>query len=174
LGRFLLILVILFSFFSASKAAAPSPLGLAVGKTTLEEIEKKYGCSFLGVDSRCHCFICQLDLKKIKEKTGLRSVKEAVAFFDGNGRLVFLSLTFPSDDFLKLLKVLKRKYEPVELKIPMIGNKVAVFKADGGVLIYLKSPINTFDVYLTYATKWAVDTILEEVRSREEKVDRNF
>jgi hypothetical protein len=174
LGRFILILTVLLSLLSTSEAAVPSPLGLTLGKTTLKEVEKRYGCSSLGFDPRCHCFVCQLNLERVKQLAGFRSVREAVAFFDEKGRLVFLSLTFPSDEFLKLLKVLKRKYEPVKLKLSIIGDKVAVFKADGGTFIYLKAPVNTFDVYLTYATKEAVEAILKEAKSRRDGVSRNL
>ena len=146
---------------------SPKPLGLEVGRTTINEVKKKYALTYLGTDNNTYMEFYKISKKDIP----IEGVIDNVLIFDKKGILHALILKFPKDFnetyWDKLFNSLKEKYNLVESNIPFVGDRSATFKS-GNTVIYLTSPHLGFEIRLMYASEYYVNLISNKLKKQEE------
>lgn len=156
----------MFAFFilifvvSNSFAKNPSPFGIEIGITKLEQLKNKYRCFNNGINKYSKGPMCNLDISQLN----IHGLKEAFVIADRKGTIVALLLTFPKYKFDELFNTLSSKYTLLYKEIPFVGNKYAKFKS-GNTIIQLDAPHLSFDLTLAYT----LDTFLNEYYKAKEE-----
>ena len=139
--------------FSTAFAEEAKPLGLTLGKTTIEEFKtafpknKEIG---IGQTSKGPIFTVEYSL------IPLDHVQSAKFYFDCKGKLITVNLAFPRQDFQHLYELMKEKYtlekEDGLKDIPLLGGYGKLFAnfTEGNVYIDLESENTRSATILTY------------------------
>ena len=126
-------------------SANPKPMGIEIGKTTVDEVASS----------------CRLTLKGVHVWSGgnLYEMPTHYSKIDGASKVVVIAnerniitaifVDVPKANFMRMKVLLDQKYTLVNFVNPHVGNKEAVYR-DGQATIALKAPHMSFDMSLSY------------------------
>ena len=134
-----------------------------MGEATVADVKNKYSGSETGVNSWSNGIMYQIDTSNIP----LEGLKEALAIFNPDGKLVCINMVLNKSRFDEMHKQLRKKYKVVKTKIPFVGDSYAHYK-DGKTLIELDAPHLSFDMTLTYMQKSFKDAYLSGLKKQNE------
>lgn len=138
-----------YGVFGLSVAVAdPSPLGLEMGKATIEQAKKAFKTEYKGMNKYSFG-----DMYSVSgAQTGIEGASDATLIFNLNGILVGVLLELPKHRFDSLYNALSQKYQVSSREIPFVGNKKVVMH-DGNTEITLNAPHMSFEMSLHYLDK---------------------
>lgn len=171
-------LIIIFSFGFAY--ADPSPLGLTLGKATVNDLKAKYSVKMKGINSYSNGEMYEISTSNLDTE----GLKEATAIFDSKGVLVAVTMDFSQTKFGenyyywdKVYTSLKSKYKLVKAQVPFVGDRYAEF-VSGDSIIILNAPHMSFDMTLIYAKKSFWQAVKEaekkEKTKKQKSLERNL
>jgi hypothetical protein len=143
--------------------ADPSPLGLELGKATLEQAKSKYKLLYSGTNKYTLGPMFEIPTSQVD----IDGVSGILLVFDRKGILQVVLMKFPKNKWGEIYNALRRKYKLVDSKIPFVGDKYAEF-VDGNTVIVLNAPHLSFTMSLIYARKEFIET-MRRVEEQEEK-----
>lgn len=161
--RLLFVFLLIMGVLNTSMAKNPSPLGIEIGNTTLDQVKNKYTCINTGINKFSLGPMCNLDVTQLN----IEGLKKATVIADRKGTVVALILTFPKYKFNELFNTLSSKYTLLYKEIPFVGNKYAKFRY-GNTIIQLDAPHLSFDLTLTYT----LNSFLKEYYKAREKEEK--
>lgn len=138
----------LFVFFFLqylTAVADPSPFGITINKTTIQELQKKYRCEYVGINAYTFGQMYDLPVSALNFE-GLVSAR---VICDTKGRVVALKTTVNKDRYADLSDMLAAKYTLVGQKRAFVGTQQAEFK-DGKTHIFLQALHLSFTLDLVY------------------------
>ena len=135
------ILLFLLPFFSWSN---PSPFDITINKTTLNEVKKKYGAKYMRKNPLGNN-VYDVDIASIK----FDGIQKLMIVTDKNYTVRGLIAIVNKDRFNDLCQILESKYQLINKKTPLVGNKEAIF-IDDRTTIVLDSTHMEFDMTLAY------------------------
>lgn len=145
--------------------ANPAPFGLEIGKTTVEEMLKKYKY-VKRVKSGKHKNIL---LYRINPRHfDFEGLLECKAIFGQDGKLVAVINTITKNRFQHVYELMKDKYKLVDSQIPFVGDKFAVFVA-GDTNIILDAPHLSFVMTLAYIQRDFLKAYNETIKKEKEE-----
>lgn len=147
---------------SKAVLADPAPLGLEIGKATIEEAKKAYRTEYSGINQ----YSLGSMLKVSGDQTGISGASEATLIFNLQEKLVAVLLDLPKHRFDSLYDALSRKYRVTSREIPFVGNKKVVMR-DGHTEISLNAPHMSFDMRLNYIEDGFYQSYREQKNSEE-------
>lgn len=141
-------------FFSFIVYADPSPFGLIINKTTIEELKNKYNAQPLGFNKTNDLQAFELSPDNLNF-AGLLSAKAA---FSNDQILKLVQLSLPQTKFDEIYSNFKNKYTFLYKNNPGDGNKEAKFEQDNTYIV-LYTTQNSEEMDILYINK----SLLEEV-----------
>ena len=153
----------MFCILSSVAFADATVLGLKMGEASVTDVKNKYSGSETGVNSWSNGIMYQIDTSNIP----LEGLKEALAIFNPDGKLVCINMVLNKSRFDEMHKQLRKKYKVVKTQIPFVGDSYAHYK-DGKTLIELDAPHLSFDMTLTYMQKTFKDAYLSGLKKQNE------
>jgi hypothetical protein len=144
--------------------ATPSPFGLEMGKTTIDDTKKRYQLESHGKNPVSEGGNFEVITKDI-DFDGLQSLNIT---FNKEGKLVSLSAKLGKYRFDTLMKSMQAKYTLVKQEIPFVGDKYAQFK-DGDTVIMLDAPHLGFGMTLMYIQADFLQAVQKSIRDDKNK-----
>ncbi|MDR2151260.1 MAG: hypothetical protein LBO72_00410 [Helicobacteraceae bacterium] len=122
----------------------PSALGLQIGAATVADAKAKYRLEQKKLGSNKEGELFEIDVSDIK----IDGIKQASIYFDKNGKLALIEMTFSDDKFALLCESLGEKYTTLLDHRPPTGVKSAIFSAGESKIILEQSHLGTGIVYV--------------------------
>ncbi|MGK0690111.1 MAG: hypothetical protein ABWU22_05495 [Aquificaceae bacterium] len=162
--RKLLLVLLTFALYAW---ADPAPLGLEIGKATVQDAKARYKLRHAGINKYTSGDMYDVDPKQVD----MKYLQSCRLIFDKDGRLMAVVMTFYGNDFDYYYELLSEKYKPVESYKPFVGDKEAKF-VDGDTEIILEAPHLSFTMTLLYAHKNFLKKAKEQSQQEEEQERR--
>lgn len=144
MSRYLLFSVFLFIVSNAQ--AAPSPFGIEIGKTTYEEVRKKYPGQNIGINKYSKGEMYEIDPKSIT----VEGIQKIIGIFNEDGIILSLCTKFAKYRYRDLTESLAQKYSLISKEEPFVGNKWAKF-LDENIAIIIEAPHMSHSLTLEYS-----------------------
>jgi len=157
--RKLLLVLLTFALYAW---ADPAPLGLEIGKATVQDAKARYKLRHAGINKYTLGDMYDVDPKQVD----MKYLQSCRLIFDKDGRLMAVVMTFYGNDFDYYYELLSEKYKPVESYKPFVGDKEAKF-VDGDTEILLKD--NFFNMTLLYANRNFIKKVEEQTQQEKEQ-----
>ena len=154
----------MFCILSSVAIADATVLGLKMGEASVTDVKNKYSGSETGVNSWSNGIMYQIDTSNIP----LEGLKEALAIFNPDGKLVCINMVLNKSRFDEMHKQLRKKYKVVKTQIPFVGYSYAHYKDGKTLIIELDAPHLSFDMTLTYMQKSFKDAYLSGLKKQNE------
>ena len=142
--------------------ANPAPLGLEIGKATLEDVKKQYTITSSANNATSGYYNYYIDPKE----TGIDDVSKAVVICDDSDVVNAMFLDMPKTKFDAMAQMLREKYKVINQNIPHVGNAYVNLK-DGDCEIELKAPHMSFDMTLSYITERLINAYQTRIKAEE-------
>jgi len=157
--RKLLLVLLTFTLYAW---ADPAPLGLEIGKATVQDAKARYKLRHAGINKYTSGDMYDVDPKQVD----MKYLQSCRLIFDKDGGLMAVVMTFYGNDFDYYYELLSEKYKPVESYKPFVGDKEAKF-VDGDTGILLKD--NFFNMTLLYANRNFIKKVEEQTQQEKEQ-----
>lgn len=141
-----LLISLLFAPFLAY--SDPTPFGLEIGKSTIDDVKNKYSTEDIGVNKYSNGEMYDIDVSDIK----FDGLQKATVIFSQDGKLLAVLTTLSKEKFDYLLNNLSQKYKLISKKVLFVGDKSAKF-IDGNTDITLDAPHMSFTMDMNYINK---------------------
>ena len=161
--KLLSVFLVIIGVLNTSMAKNPSPFGIEIGNTKLDQVKNKYSCINAGISKFSQGHMCNLDVTQLN----IEGLKKATVIANREGIVVALILTFPKYKFNELFNTLSSKYTLLYKEIPFVGNKYAKFQY-GDTIIQLDAPHLSFNLTLAYT----LNSFLKEYYKAREKEEK--
>ncbi len=126
----------------------PSPLGIELNKSTLDDVKKSYRVVQSSQNATEGYHNSLLDIENIQMDT----LSEAVVISNETNIVEGVVLTLDKNKFDDINQTLSGKYKTLSSKIPFVGNKLVTFQ-DGDCHIIINAPHMSFSMSVAYVTK---------------------
>jgi hypothetical protein len=148
----------LFIITCSISFSEPSPFGMEINKSTYEEIRNKYSGTNCGINKYSNGKMYKINCCQIE----VDGIKEIVAIFDKNDKLMAITAVFNKTEYNSLVNSLSNKYQLMFKKDAFVGSKVSRFQSDN-TLIEIKAPHMSFSLTLAYMHKSFEELFLYQV-----------
>lgn len=169
--RKLLLVLLTFTLYAW---ADPAPLGLEIGKATVQDAKARYKLRHAGINKYTSGDMYDVDPKQVD----MKYLQSCRLIFDKDGKLMAVVMTFPKSgsgrditEFNYYYKLLREKYKLVGSRIPFVGDTWAKF-VDGNTEILLDAPHLSFTMTLEYVHKSLLKKAKERDQQEEEQERR--
>lgn len=142
----------------------PSPLGIELNKSTLDDVKKSYRIVAAGVKSVGKYHSSFLNVKDIQ----LDTLSVASVTFNEKNIVEGVDLTLDKNKFNEINQILSKKYKTVYSQNPPEGYKMIVFQ-DGDCTIGIHAPNAGFAMHIQYSTKALSNKIEREYDMKQQQ-----
>lgn len=166
------LLFIICIIFCPTLYANPSPFGLELNKTTVDEAEDKYSLLENGINYYSNGPMYYVDSRDLS----VDGLKNMLLIFSENNVLLAVQATFSKSKFDSLNNNLSKKYKTIKKDIPFVGNKYVKYKDDQSLII-LDAPHMSFELTLLYTLAdfdKKVNSISKENKNKENNNEYNL
>jgi len=137
-------------------AEVASPLGIEIGKATLDEIKSKYSI----IKKEKTIYANGISYYLSPKNLPLDNIKQSFVLIDSNNISQLLNFAVDKSAFESFYESLSQKYKLISKDTPFVGDKLARFQADNAIII-LYAPHMSMDLQVTYVTKEYYTLILK-------------
>lgn len=143
------VLVISVPVLAQTNTSSVAPLGFAVGKVTLKEVNKAVPGSAKLNNEGTNRYSRGPMLKALGKGFDIEGLQDVWFVFDEREVLVAVQMTMAKGGFDRVYQNLAGKYRLVRKDIPFVGDKYARFQ-QGDIVIELEAPHMKFTMTVTY------------------------
>jgi hypothetical protein len=143
--------------------AEPSPFGITIKQTTIEDLRQKYSVKNAGTNKYSDGPMYDLNPSEV----GLEGVESVRVIFSRDNKVLAVITTCEKTKYNDLFKNLSSKYNLSFNKEPFVGDKVAEF-TDDQTKISLSAPHMSFELSLNYIHK-DLQVLFDEISINEEQ-----
>jgi len=147
--------------------AAPSPLGLEIGKATLLDMKDKYKIISSKENATKNYYNHYLNINN----ANIKGLTKALVITNDKDIVEVVALTFHNSKFDEIYSTLAKKYSVQAAQIPFVGNKLVELKSDD-ILISIIAPHMSFDMNVYYSTKNFDDLSSARIKQEEQSESR--
>ena len=156
-----------FLLFNTSKIYAnPSPLGIELNKTNLNDVKKSFRILKSEVNATNGYHNNFLDVKDISMDT----LSEVNVISNEKNIIEAVSLTLDKKKFDEINQTLSEKYKLFTSDVPFVGDKIAIYE-DGDCHVINHAPHMSFTMTIVYTTK-KLESKYHDRANKEQKVKR--
>lgn len=145
------VLMTSMSAMAQTNAATVAPLGFAIGKATLKEVNKGVPGGAKLKNNGTHPTSRGVMLQAQGKAFDIEGLQDVLFIFDERETLITLAMKMDRNGFDRVYQNLAGKYQLVHKDIPFVGNKFARFQ-QGDIVIELEAPHLDFTMLVSYAT----------------------
>lgn len=154
--------LVLMMIFSSFAVADPSPFGLELGKTTIDQATSLYEMEPTGTNKYTNGPMFRVPTGQVD----FDGLQQLTLIFDDADVLMGVLAVLPKHRFDDLHQTLSGKYRVVATQIPFVGDAAAKY-ADGATEITLDAPHLSFQMSMNYIRKELSDTFAKQSADEE-------
>ena len=134
-----------------TNAATVAPLGFAISKATLKEVNKEVPGGAKLKNNGTNLYSRGVMLQAQGKAFDIEGLQDVLFIFDERETLIALVMKMDRSGFDRIYQNLAGKYQLVRKDIPFVGNKFARFQ-QGDIVVELEAPHLDFTMLVSYAT----------------------
>jgi len=158
------LLIVILTILPLISHADPSPFGLQIGKSSIDDAKAKYSILNPGINKYSKGEMFDLNLSTVN----FEGLQKATVIFNKDKKLLAVLTTLHKNKFNYLLEVLSKKYQLVKKNIPFVGNKSATL-IDGNTEITLNAAHMGFTMEMNYISKELMDIFKAQSKAEQQQ-----
>jgi hypothetical protein len=157
--------IIFLALNSMGSSAEPSPFGIIINQTTLEEVKERYKFTEAGLNKYSEGEMLDLETSQLNFE-GLKDIR---IIFSKDNKVLGILATINKDRYQDLFNMISSKYKLIKQEGGFVGDKMAEFQSDNTQILLL-APHLSFTLKLNYIHDDLNKKFLHESeRERQEK-----